>query len=166
MLRKEYPIKYYDDSFLIENGIGLEESVEIEDFLRNLNEYYASLRLNLKMPSSGITSEDRIDLSRFNSIPHFQYKPLAGNRLFQSGPGSSYQSISSNLSEASPNFGNIKFKMKGPKILTAIGSPRTPQTNINNHNILPRRENCFIEEYLDIMLKSKPPLHINGVINK
>lgn len=97
LLRKEYPIKYYDDSFLIENGIGLEESVEIEDFLRNLNEYYASLRLNLKMPSSGITSEDRIDLSRFNSIPHFQYKPLAGNRLFQSGPGSSYQSISSNL---------------------------------------------------------------------
>ena len=67
------------------------------DLLKDLNNFYSPLRLSLKMPSSGITYIDKIDLSRFNSIPHFQSKPLAGNRLFHSGPGSSYQSISSNL---------------------------------------------------------------------
>jgi hypothetical protein len=97
LLRENYSEKYYEDDFLIKNNIDVNESRKIETFLNDLNEYYFSLRVNLKVPLSGIIAEDRIDLTRFNSIPHFNYKPFAGNRLFHSGPGSSYQRISSNL---------------------------------------------------------------------
>lgn len=97
LLRKRYSEKDYNDYFFLEEGIQAEEAAEAWNLLWKLNNYYSSLRLDLKMPFSGITPADRIDLSRFNSIPHFQCKPLAGNRFFHSGPGSSYQSISSNL---------------------------------------------------------------------
>ncbi len=101
LLRRNYRVKDRDDvgDFLLslEEGIEAQEAAEAWKLLRQLNKYYSFLRLNLKTPSSGITYVDKIDLSRFNSIPHFQCKPLAGNRLFHSGPGASFQSISSSL---------------------------------------------------------------------
>lgn len=95
--REEYSFTTYDNKFLIKNNIEISESREIENFLKELNYFYQKVKVNLGTPQSGISAQDRIDLSRFNSTPHFQYKPLAGNRLYHSGPGSSYQRISSNL---------------------------------------------------------------------
>jgi len=97
LLRHKYKEPHYKKEFLEENGTNLVEAKGIEQFLKELNEFYSSVRLDLSLPSSGITNENRVEISRFNSIPHFWYKPKAGNRLFQSGPGSSFQMISSNL---------------------------------------------------------------------
>ena len=99
LLRRNYSEKGEVAEFLLslEEGVEAQEFGEASGLLKDLNNFYASVKVNLEIPSSGITYTDKIDLSRFNSIPHFQCKPLAGNRLFHSGPGSSYQSISSNL---------------------------------------------------------------------
>jgi hypothetical protein len=95
--RNNYKTAEYRDEFLTENGFSKKEADEIQRFQDNINEFYRSLRLNIIMPNSGITGEDKIDLSRFNSVPHLQYKPKAGGRFFQSGPGGSYQRISNSL---------------------------------------------------------------------
>lgn len=97
LLKINYSQKIYEDSFLEENNVDIEEARQIERFLFNLNLFYREHRVGLEFPLSGLTIEDRLDVSRFNSIPHFQYKPKAGNRLFHSGPGTSFQRISSNL---------------------------------------------------------------------
>jgi hypothetical protein len=97
LIRSRFKREYYPDEILIENGFSRTEVFEIESLQDKLNDFYSTIRLNIVLPYSGITAEDRIDLSRFNAVPHLQFRPKAGGRLFQSGPGSSYQRISSNL---------------------------------------------------------------------
>ncbi len=97
LTKSRFKREYYPDKILAENGFSRAEVFEIESLQDKLNDFYSTLRLNIVLPYSGITAEDRIDLSRFNAVPHLQFRPKAGGRLFQSGPGSSYQRISSNL---------------------------------------------------------------------
>ena len=97
LLKTTFKTESYTDKFLKENGFSRAEAHEIEDLQTKLNEHYRSARLSIAVPESGITSEDMIDLSRFNAILHLQHRPRAGGRFFQVGPGSSYQRISSSL---------------------------------------------------------------------
>jgi len=78
---------------MFENGFSNEEINRAICFLEELNKFYLSLRLNIRTLGSGITAEDRIQLSRFNAIPYLVKKAKAGGRFFN--PGSSYQRISS-----------------------------------------------------------------------
>jgi len=74
-----------------ENGFSQKEIKEAEEFLEQLNEYYSKIRLNIKLPNSGLTAKDRIQLSRFHGIPFLVKKPMAGGRFYH--PETSYQTI-------------------------------------------------------------------------
>ncbi len=96
-MRKRYPEKELSSLFFEENNLDIKESNKIGDFVKKLNEFYKDFKLNLEVLFSALTAKDKIDLSRFNSIPHFRHAPLAGNRFYHSTPGISFQQISSNL---------------------------------------------------------------------
>lgn len=73
-----------------------QDEIEREiEFLKELNCFYSEQRIGLEIPNSGITAEDRVDLSRLHAIPFLRTKPFAGGRLFH--PESSYQRMSSSL---------------------------------------------------------------------
>lgn len=97
LLRARYKTENYDKEFLEAHGFTDGEVLWIAETCDLLNNFYSSQRVGLKVPNSGVTADDILNLTRFNSIPHFQYKPRSGGRLFHSGPGSSYQSLSSSL---------------------------------------------------------------------
>lgn len=78
-----------------DGGFSLEEINEALSLLPKLNDFYSSLRLEIPLPNSGISAEDRIKLARFHGIPYLVKKPKAGGRLFH--PETSYQRISSAL---------------------------------------------------------------------
>ena len=56
--------------------------------------------------------------------------------------------------------------MKGPKYFNAKGRHVIPNSSAERYKILPRVENCDTEEYLDIILKSNPPKHVMGTVNR
>ena len=97
LVRNRYKGQSFGDDVLAETGISRKDMEAIEEIRDGLNRHYESMRIGLNVPRSGTTAEDKVDLVRLNSVPNFQIKPRAGNRLFHSGPGSSYQGISSNL---------------------------------------------------------------------
>ena len=80
---------------MLKNGFSHEEFEDSYRFLLRLNEFYSSLKLDIPLPQSGITAEDRVQLSRFHGIPYLVKKPRAGGRFFH--PGVSYQRIKSSL---------------------------------------------------------------------
>ncbi|MEK6829970.1 MAG: hypothetical protein AABY15_07680 [Nanoarchaeota archaeon] len=80
---------------MLENGFSREEFEDSYEFLSKLNEFYSSLELNIPLPQSGITAEDRVQFSRFQGIPYLVKKPKAGGRFFH--PEVSYQRIKSSL---------------------------------------------------------------------
>ena len=97
LLRNKYGNKKFKPELFAECGLSESEAREIQGIQNALNEFYSSIRVGISVPRSGIRTEDHMDLARFNSIPHFQYSPRSGNRLFHSGPGTSFQRISSSL---------------------------------------------------------------------
>lgn len=80
---------------MTESGFSEEEISDSVKFLSELNAFYSSMRLEIPFPQSGITAEDRIQLSKFQGIPYLVKKPKAGGRFFH--PGVSYQRISVSL---------------------------------------------------------------------
>jgi len=97
LLKNRYKNERYSQEFMEENGFTNGEVLWINSIVNQLNEFYSDHRVSLAIPNSGVSADDKINLARFNSVPHFQYRPKAGARMFHSGPGSSYQSLSSSL---------------------------------------------------------------------
>ncbi len=91
-LERKWGLMAVNDEEMIKNGFTNEEIEDSITFLNNLNDFYSSLRLKIDIPTSGISAEDRILLSRFHGIPFLRKRPKAGGRFFH--PGSSYQNIS------------------------------------------------------------------------
>ena len=89
---RESPVK---DGEMREYGFSEEECRDSREFLNELNHFYSSLEIDIPMPSSGITLEDRMNLARFHATPFLVKKPKAGGRFFN--PGSSFQRIESSL---------------------------------------------------------------------
>lgn len=83
----------YDE--MKESGFTQDEIHDSYKFLRALNNFYSTLRVDINLPKSGITPKDRIQLSKMHSIPYLIKKPKAGGRFFH--PETSYQRISSSL---------------------------------------------------------------------
>lgn len=96
-LEREWKSEAVNVDEMEEHGYTKAEISDSQKFLSELNYFYSGLRLNIPLPNSGITAEDRIALSRFHGIPFLRKKPKAGGRFFQ--PESSYQRISSLLRE-------------------------------------------------------------------
>ena len=94
-LEKKWRCSVLNPDEMTENGFSDEEIQDSVRFLSELNEFYSSLRLDIPLLNSGITNEDRIQLSRFHGIPYLVKKPKAGGRFFH--PETSYQRISSSL---------------------------------------------------------------------
>jgi hypothetical protein len=92
-LEKKWRTSVVNDKEMAERGFSRDETRAAASFLSRLNNFYSSLRLNIDVPRSGITTEDMIRLSRFHGIPYLVKKPKAGGRFFQ--PESSYQRIPS-----------------------------------------------------------------------
>ena len=80
---------------MLDCGYTVDEITDMKGFLKRLNTFYSKVRLSLEAPNSGISSEDRVQVSRFHSIPFLTVKPKTGGRLFH--PETSYQRISSSL---------------------------------------------------------------------
>ena len=86
-------------------------------------------------------------------------------RVMQDAAGMDQIRIRSNLKESSPNCGNIKFIIKEPLKSNPIGITTIENTSIKRKYILPRRENCFIEEYFATIPKVNAPKHVAGARN-
>ena len=94
-LEKRWRSDVLNDDEMREHGFSDDEIRKAEAFLSDLNDFYSSLRLDIQVPQTGITAEDRIQLSRFHGIPYLVKKPKAGGRFFH--PETSYQRISSSI---------------------------------------------------------------------
>lgn len=92
-LEKKWSCDCLNEEEMKECGFSDKEIADACDFLSELNKFYSSLRLDISMPYTGLTAEDRIRLSRFHAIPFLVKKPKTGGRFFQPGP--SYQRINS-----------------------------------------------------------------------
>ncbi len=126
-LEKIWHNKCVNESSMVECGYESEEINKIKKFLGELNKFYSSIRVELKMPQSGIAVKDRIQLANFHSVPFLVAKPLAGGRFFH--PETSYQRINSvlrpmltingaytaeiDISAATLQFLNIALENKG-----------------------------------------------------
>ncbi len=113
---------------MMENGFSKDEIVYSINFLKELNKFYSDLRLKIPSINSGITYQDRIDLSRFHSIPFLVKKPKAGGRFFH--PESSYQRISSSLREHMTINGE-----KTSEIDLSAATLQFMDISLKNHNI-------------------------------
>lgn len=80
---------------MADHGFTSDEIRDAGSFLAKLNKFYSQFRLDISMPHSGITADDRVKLSRFHAIPYLVKKPKAGGRYFH--PESSYQRVPSAL---------------------------------------------------------------------
>lgn len=94
-LRKIWRNDVLKDNEMREYGFSDDDCKESREFLKALNEFYSTLRIEIPTPASGITLEDRVNLVRFHGIPFLVKKPRAGGRFFH--PGSSFQRIESTL---------------------------------------------------------------------
>lgn len=94
-LERRWRCDAVNDEEMKEQGYSNQEIEDANRFLWRLNDFYSSIRLDLPMPTSGITAEDRLHLAKFHGIPFLRKKPRAGGRFFH--PESSYQRINSQL---------------------------------------------------------------------
>jgi hypothetical protein len=94
-LQKIWRQKPLNEEEMFENGFTREEIESSFNFLSELNKFYSTLKLNIAIPNSGISSKDRVQLSRFHGRPYLVKKPKAGGRFFH--PETSYQRINSSL---------------------------------------------------------------------
>ena len=81
-LQKRWRSKPVNDHEMRACGFSKGDIVEAYKFLKALNGFYSSLRLDIERPQSGITAEDTIQLSRFHGTPYLVKKPKAGGRFF------------------------------------------------------------------------------------
>ncbi|MDP3987173.1 MAG: hypothetical protein Q8P81_03040 [Nanoarchaeota archaeon] len=91
-LRRIWNINSVNEEEMLENGFSEEDVTDSINFLSELNKFYSFLELGISLPQSGITAEDRVQMSRFHGIPYLVKKPRAGGRFFH--PEVSYQRIS------------------------------------------------------------------------
>lgn len=94
-LQKRWRSIAVDWCAMFAEGFSDDEVKDAIDLLTELNEFYTTLQLDIRAPKSGLSAEDRIELSRFHGVPFLVKKPKAGGRLFH--PETSYQRISSSL---------------------------------------------------------------------
>ncbi|MBD3249672.1 hypothetical protein GF336_06530 [Candidatus Woesearchaeota archaeon] len=94
-LLRTWQIDCLNEDEMKECGFSKKEINESFDFLYKLNKFYSDIRIDIRIPKTGMTAKDLAQIQKFHGIPFLVKKPRAGGRFFH--PGTSYQRISSSL---------------------------------------------------------------------
>ena len=94
-LKRIWKIGVLKEGEMDEFGFSEDDIEDSYKFLYALNDFYSDLQLEVPIPASGITIEDRVNLAKFHGTPFLVKKPRAGGRFHH--PESSYQRIERSL---------------------------------------------------------------------